>query len=206
MGFSLPSETYDQVQALLKSSHKTKSELIRQMIENYLSGPKLPTNYCGEEKNLSSDEINKVLKYYYQLLGNNKKLTLVIGLGIIDKEGSVLIGQRKEPDPHVKELTWVFPGGKFTSLNFEKEIQTIIKKETGLAVHVNHLVHARLIPDSPEKKVRIIALYYACTPVCGKEKPGGSLGSLQWVPAMKVFHYFTTSTADEVVSFLGTLA
>ena len=133
------------------------------------------------------------------------KKVIVVGLGIITKEGKVLIGQRKDPDPYVKELTWVFPGGQFESLNFEKELIRRLKGETGLDVYINQLVHARLIPDSPEKKVKIIALYYHCLPTSDKEKAGGSLEKLEWVPAMKVFHYFTTSTADEVVSFLGTL-
>jgi 8-oxo-dGTP pyrophosphatase MutT (NUDIX family) len=138
-------------------------------------------------------------------MSQNKKEVIVVGLGIIAKEGRVLIGQRKDPDPYVKELTWVFPGGKFESLDFEKELIKRLKEETGLDVYITQLVHARLIPDSPEKKVKIIALYYHCQPVSGKEKVGGSLEKLEWVPAMKVFHYFTTSTADEVVSFLGTL-
>ncbi|HUW24073.1 MAG TPA: NUDIX domain-containing protein [Patescibacteria group bacterium] len=138
-------------------------------------------------------------------MSQNKKEAIVVGLGIIAKEGRVLIGQRKDPDPYVKELTWVFPGGKFESLDLEKELIRHLKEETGLDVNINQLVHARLIPDSPEKKVKVIALYYHCAAVSGQEKAGGSLGKLEWVPAMKVFHFFTTSTADEVVAFLGTL-
>lgn len=72
-------------------------------------------------------------------------------------------------------------------------------------LQVSSLVHARLVPDSPEKKVKIIAIYYHCTPVPGKENAGGDLKKLSWVEPTKVFHYFTTSTADEVVSFLGTI-
>lgn len=206
MGFSLPPETYQQIEGLLETTHKTKSEFMRQVIESYLSITQktIGLTVTGEVE-LSPQDINRVLKLYYQLIGSDKKPVMVIGLTIIAREGKVLIGQRKDPDPYVKELTWVFPGGKFSSLDFEKELTAIVKEETGLDVYVNQLVHARLIPDSPEKKVRIVALYYHCEPVSGKEKPGGSLNQLQWVPAMKVFHFFTTSTADEVVSFLGTL-
>ena len=206
MGFSLPPEIYQEIENLLKTSHKTKSEFMRQVIESYLSVAQKTLVQSPKNKlDIDQSDANKILKLYYQLIGNHQKDTLVVGLGIIIKEGKVLIGQRKEKDPYVKELTWVFPGGKFESLDFERELIRTIKEETKLDVYVNQLVHARLIPDSPEKKVKIIALYYHCTPVSGQEHAGGDLKKLEWVEPMKIFHYFTTSTADEVVSFLGTL-
>jgi len=206
MGFSLPPETYQKIEGLLKTSHKTRSEFMRQVIDSYLAvTQKTLQPPLKNDLAVAPEDINKILKFYYQIIGQNKKEVIVVGLGMIAKEGRVLIGQRKDPDPYVKELTWIFPGGKFKSLDFEKELIKHLKKETGLDVYINQLVHARLIPDSPEKKVKIIALYYHCTPISGKGKAGGSLEKLEWVPVMKVFHYFTTSTADEVVSFLGTL-
>jgi len=206
MGFSLPPEIYQEIENLLKTSHKTKSEFMRQVIESYLSVAQKTLVQSPKNKlDIDQSDANKILKLYYQLIGNHQKDTIVVGLGIIIKEGKVLIGQRKEKDPYVKELTWVFPGGKFDSLDFEEELTAKIKEETWLSVYVNQLIHARLIPDSPEKKVKIIAIYYHCTPVSGKENAGGDLKKLSWVEPTKVFHYFTTSTADEVVSFLGTI-
>jgi len=206
MGFSLPPETYQQIENLLKKTHKTRSEFMRQVISSYLEiSKKTILEAPKAEVAISPEDINKILKFYYQIIGNNKKKVLVIGLGIISKDGQVLIGQRKEKDPYIKELSWVFPGGKFESLDFEAELTKTIKEETGLNIYLQQLIHARLIPDSPEKKVKIVALYYHCTPVSGKQQAGGDLKKLEWVPAMKIFHYFTTSTADEVVSFLGTL-
>lgn len=206
LGFSLPPETYFQIEDLLNKTHKTRSEFMRQIIESYLRiGQKTIEEAPKTEVAISHEDINKILKLYYQIIGTNKKEVMVIGLGIISKEGQVLIGQRKQKDPHVKELSWVFPGGQFESLDFEAEMKRKLKEETGLNVYLNQLIHARLIPDSPEKKVKIVALYYYCTPVSGREKAGGDLKKLTWVPAMKIFHYFTTSVSDEVVSFLGTL-
>jgi len=206
MGFSLPPEIYQEIENLLKTSHKTKSEFMRQVIESYLSVAQKTLVQSPKNKlDIDQSDANKILKLYYQLIGNHQKDTIVVGLGIIIKEGKVLIGQRKEKDPYVKELTWVFPGGKFESLDFERELIKSIKEETGLNVYINQLIHARQVPDSPEKKVKIIAIYYHCTPVSGKENAGGDLKKLSWVEPTKVFHYFTTSTADEVVSFLGTI-
>lgn len=206
LGFSLPPETYFQIENLLKKTHKTKSEFMRQIIETYLQiGQKTIEETPKTEFSVSHEDINKILKLYFQLIGTNKKEVMVIGLGIISKGGQVLIGQRQQKDLYVKELSWVFPGGQFESLDFENELKRDLKEETGLNIYINQLIHARLIPDSPEKKVKIIALYYHCTPVSGREKPGGDLKKLAWVPAMKIFHYFTTSVSDEMVAFLGTL-
>jgi len=189
MGFSLPPEIYQEIENLLKTSHKTKSEFMRQVIESYLSVAQKTLVQSPKNKlDIDQSDANKILKLYYQLIGNHQKDTIVVGLGIIIKEGKVLIGQRKEKDPYVKELTWVFPGGKFDSLNFEEELTAKIKEETWLSVYVNQLIHARLIPDSPEKKVKIIAIYYHCTPVSGKENAGGDLKKLYY-PSLPIIYY-----------------
>ena len=136
MGFSLPPEIYQEIENLLKTSHKTKSEFMRQVIESYLSVAQKTLVQSPKNKlDIDQSDANKILKLYYQLIGNHQKDTIVVGLGIIIKEGKVLIGQRKEKDPYVKELTWVFPGGKFDSLNFERELIKSIKEETGLNVY-----------------------------------------------------------------------
>jgi len=189
MGFSLPPEIYQNIENLLKTSHKTKSEFMRQVIDSYLSVAQKTLIQTPESKlEIDQGDINKILKLYYQLIGSHHKDTLVIGLGIIVSKGKVLIGQKKEKDPYVKELTWVFPGGKFNSLDFEGELTSKIKEETGLSVYINQLVHARLIPDSPEKKVKIIALYYHCTPVSGKENAGRDLKKLYY-PSLHIIYY-----------------
>lgn len=207
VGFSLPPEIYRELENFMKKSHKTRSELMREMINVYFNSLEKSTPASrAEPLNLTDEDLNKVLKIYYKLLGQSvTKKVLVIALAIIDKDGKVLIGARKDPDPYVKDLTWVFPGGKMDSLDFEQELKEEVSQETGLGVEVRQLVHARLIPDSPEKKVRIVALYFHCELVKGSPRPGGDLKELLWVPARSVCRHFTTSTADEVMRFLGTL-
>lgn len=36
---------------------------------------------------------------------------LIVGVGIIERDGRVLIGRRRGKDPAVAGLSWVFPGG-----------------------------------------------------------------------------------------------
>lgn len=205
--FSLPVETEKVLEKLQGKFGKSRSELIREMINFYLKSEKRTQNIRETPNlNIDSDDTNKILKYYYQFISQNKKQTsMVIGIAIINKKDRVLIGLRKTKDIHVKNLSWTFPTGKFFSLDFESEIAKTVKRETGFDVKVNELVHARLIPDSPQKKIRIIALYYHCKIISGKPKPGGDFKEIKWVLSTDITKHFTTSVADEIMNFLGTL-
>jgi ADP-ribose pyrophosphatase YjhB (NUDIX family) len=143
---------------------------------------------------------------YYNLLSQTRpKPTIVVGIAIINKKSKVLIGFRKSSDQHVKDLHWTFPSGKFNTLNFESEILKTVLRETGLNVRVVSLIHARLIPDTPDKKIRIIGLYYHCRIISGKVVAGGDFKEIKWVQANEVNRFFTTSVADEIMQFLGHL-
>jgi len=123
---------------------------------------------------------------------------LTVGLGIVHKNGNVLIGCRKEKDEFVEHLTWVFPGGKLESLDFEKEIKKIVKEETNLDIDANRIVAARRMPES---NINAILIYFDCIGE-GIERAGGDLKELKWVPATSVCKYFTTSVMNEVMIFL----
>ncbi|MFH1546933.1 MAG: NUDIX domain-containing protein, partial [bacterium] len=122
-------------------------------------------------------------------------------MGIVEKDGKILIEKRLKRDKLVKNLLWAFPGGKIGSLDFEKEIKREIKEETNLDVDVKDIIHARLIPDSPEKKTKILALYFHCITDSNDNKPGKEVSELKWVKPTEVSKYFTTSVCKEVMRF-----
>lgn len=131
------------------------------------------------------------------------KLTAV-GLAIIAKDNHVLIGKRRSKDPYVKDLTWVFPGGRLKSLDFVAEVEREAEEETGLTVKAERLIHVRLFPNT--KGSQILCLYFCCTPTGGEEKVGGDLTELKWVKPTETYRkYFTTHTAAEVKGFLQKL-
>jgi len=205
--FSLSSYTESTLNKLQNKFQKNRSQLIREAIDYFDKSNKInsATNVSNNSEN-NSFSPNQILKNYYELISAQKpKPTLVIGVAIISRSHKVLIGQRKHKDPHLKHLSWTFPSGKFSSLNFEKEIVSTVLRETHLNCKPLNLVHARLIPDSPAKKIRIIALYYHCKISSIKALPGGDFKTLKWVPAVDVTEYFTTSVSDEIMNFLGTL-
>jgi ADP-ribose pyrophosphatase YjhB (NUDIX family) len=211
VGFSLPPETYKTLDKLIKSEHKTRSEFFRGLISSYTRMIKnqekhAPASLKTYELENGKDLAN-ILQSYWKLKSQTKLNIIVVGLGIIvNNKREVLVGQRKKKDKHVENLTWVFPGGKLESLDFEQNLIKEIKDETNLNVNVNTLVTCRKHPDSGFYNVQIIALYFYCTSKDQqKEKPGGDLSKLKWVKPTKVFKYFTTSTCDEVTKFLTTI-
>jgi ADP-ribose pyrophosphatase YjhB (NUDIX family) len=192
---------HHKVESLIKAKYKTRSEFFREIINLYFRTVKTASEPLG----LEESDLAKVLKCYWHFKSQTDLKIIIIALGIIvNNQGKVLIGARKQRDPWVENLSWVFPGGQIESLDFEKELKKDVKKETGLKIKVNSLVASRIHPDSGFKPVQIVALYFYCEPVSNSQKviPGGDLSKLLWVKPTKVFKYFTTSVCDDVTKFL----
>lgn len=201
---SLPGEVNELLNRLQHRLHKNRSELIREMIDHFVDSTKKTSP--DDKGGIDDSDANKILRLYHQLLSQSRpKPTLVVVIGIVNKKDQVIIGRRKPQDRYVKDLHWTFPSGTATTLDFENQVSKTVKKEVGLDVRVIRLIHARLIPDSPTKRVRIIGLYYHCRPMSGKPKAWGDFDQVKWVPADQVNRHFTTSVSDEVMNFLGTL-
>ncbi len=208
VSISLPIQIDEQLTTVMKRSHQSKSEVIKNILHEYMTSDTQSvrsSENAYESPNLS---LSYVLKLYYELLSKQHRQTLVVALAIISSNGNVLIGKRGANDPHVTHLSWAFPGAEVLSLDFSGELTKIAKAETGLDVKVMKLIHTRLHPDNMSKKVDVVALYFHCLVTGGSEQPGQynqeiPIVELKWVQPTSVFRYFTTSTADEVVRFLN---
>jgi ADP-ribose pyrophosphatase YjhB (NUDIX family) len=114
---------------------------------------------------------------------------IVLGLIYDPKERKILIGKR-ENDPFVPELTWVFPGGKIDSeKDLECSLKEKIKTQTGFDVENLGNIFARIFSEKKD----FITLYYMCEIISGEEKVGGNLKELKWVSPEDLENYFTTS-------------
>ena len=126
---------------------------------------------------------------------------LVNVLGIVQRDGKILIGKRGK-DPHVKELAWSFPGGRPAyDKSLEESLKDEIKKKTNLDVEVEKLIFAR----TPEEKEEFLLIYYYCEVVGGKEKAGEKFKEIKWIRPEEIKKYFTTSLHPELVNFLNQL-
>lgn len=115
----------------------------------------------------------------------------VILLGIIfnPKTKKILIG-RREKDMYIPKLTWCFPGGRLSyNEEIDKTLKNKIRVKTGLKVENLGNIFSKTYPE--EKK--LIAMYYLCEVVGGKEKAGDDLKELKWVNPEELERHFTTS-------------
>lgn len=202
IGFSVPPELNSKFNQAIKNNHKTKSEFFREMMDSYFN---LTENMARSslDSDCNETDLARILKSYWNIRSNKKIKTIIIGLGIISHQGKVLIGGRKNKDPWVENLSWVFPGGKMESLDFEQELHQAIIEETNIDIKISNLIAARIHPDSGFKEIQIVALYFSCQALkVSQMKPGGELKNLKWVKPTDVFRYFTTSTCDEVTKYL----
>ncbi len=128
---------------------------------------------------------------------------LVNALGIVynPKTRQILIG-RRESDPHIKKLSWCFPGGRPAYENdLEFCLKNEIKKKTGLEVEVKRIVFAKTYPEKRE----FLSIYYYCEVIGGEEKAGEKLIELKWIKPTEVQKYFTTSLHPKLIEYLRTL-
>lgn len=133
-----------------------------------------------------------------------KGVFLVNVLAIIydPKVRKVLIG-RRENDRWIKELSWVFPGGRPDYKNdLEDNVMEIVKEKTGLMVKNPKIIFSKTYPEKRE----FLSIYYYCEPEnAGKEEISEELVELMWVKPSDVVNHFTTSLHPKLLKFLKTL-
>jgi len=127
----------------------------------------------------------------------------VIVLAIIfdPKKRKILIGKR-ENDPYVEELSWVFPGGRLKLKETEEEtIKRKVKEETGLEVENLGTIFSRIFPEKND----FFLIYNLCELAGGKEKAGGDIKELKWVNPDELQSYFTTSFDPKLREYVNNL-
>jgi len=133
----------------------------------------------------------------------DKGVFLVNVLGIVfnPKTKKILIGKR-ENDPHIKELSWTFPGGRPA---YKSDLEIYLKKEiktkTGLDINVKKIVFAKTYPEKRE----FLSVYYLCEVIGGEERVGESFVEIKWVKSTEVQKYFTTSLHPKLFEYLKSL-
>ena len=133
----------------------------------------------------------------------DKGIFLVNVLGIVynPQTRQILIGKR-ENDLYIKELSWVFPGGRPTyEGDLEDNLKAIIKDKTGLDADVKEVVFAKTYPEKRE----FLSVYFCCISSGQETKTGKDFTELRWVKPTEVQKHFTTSLHPKLLEYLKTL-
>ena len=119
---------------------------------------------------------------------------MVVLLGIIfdPQKRKIVIGKREKKDPHIKELTWVFPGGRaFNGEELEKTLKEKIKEKNRI--------------KGRKSWIHFLLIYYLCEVIGGKEKPGRKFSELKWVKPEELEKHFTTSFHPHLKEYILSL-
>jgi ADP-ribose pyrophosphatase YjhB (NUDIX family) len=129
---------------------------------------------------------------------NNQFKVIVLGIIFNPKTRKILIG-RRENDPQIPNLSWCFPGGKLLPGDYvDKILKEKIKKKTGYEVENLGVVFTKAYPENE----RIIAIYFLCEVLKGKEKAGDDLKELTWVVPKELEKRFTTSFHPQLKEYI----
>lgn len=133
----------------------------------------------------------------------DKGVFLVNLLGIVyDPEKKLILIGKRENDSYIKELSWVFPGGRANSDgDLEDSIKNSVREKTGLGIEAKNVIFAKTYPEKRE----FLSIYYLCEKVDGTEKAGGSFSEIKWVKPTEVTNHFTTSLHPQLLEYLKTL-
>jgi 8-oxo-dGTP diphosphatase len=122
----------------------------------------------------------------------------VIGVVFDTDKRKILIG-KKENDPYVPKLSWVFPGGgPRHDEELEDAVKREVKEETGYDVESLGPLFARILPE--EKNILLI--YYLCEVVGGEEKMGDEFSEMKWVSPQELESHFTTSFHPKLKEYI----
>ncbi len=128
----------------------------------------------------------------------NQFSVIVLGIIFDPEERKILIGKR-ENDPYLPQTSWCFPGGRLADDGeVNKTLKERIKNQTGLEVKNLGAVFAKTY----EEKRDLLAIYFMCEAVKGKQKSGENLKELKWVSPKELEKYFTTSFHPKLKRYL----
>ena len=105
------------------------------------------------------------------------------------KDGKILIGCRIN-DPHIKRLTWCFPGGRPAyKKDLEEYLKLEVKKKTSLKIRVKEIVFAKTYPENRQ----FLSIYYLAESASVNAKAGEKFVEIKWINPKEIKKYFTTS-------------
>ena len=127
----------------------------------------------------------------------------VILLGVIFDPANrkILIGKR-ENDPDIPQLSWVFPGGSLLhGEDLDKKLKAMVKEGTGLDVKNLGTIFSKAYSEKQD----ILSVYFLCEAISGDLRAGGDLVELKWVSPDEVEKHFTTSFHPRLKEYIMNL-
>lgn len=112
------------------------------------------------------------------------KKQIVVVMGVVRKDGKILLVLRDEEGIYGAHLKWELPGGKLEfGENPEAAVVREIKEETGYDIKVNRMIPITKTSlwDYPDHKRHVLLLGYDCEHMSGEiNKKDGKIRDVKW--------------------------
>ena len=122
-------------------------------------------------------------------------------VGIIIRNGYVLIGELKKRDMKIPRMTWFFP---YKEIN-EEESPRLEIKELMREIGIVSKISKYLFTIVPSENSNLEQIFYELEYVRGITKPNERFLKLIWVKPTQVFKYFTSMIDIRVSDYLKIL-
>lgn len=101
--------------------------------------------------------------------------------GIIEKNGTILVGKKISKEGHYLSAQWHIPGGHIISGETEEEaIKREVKEETNLEVKIIKSIDWAILENGEKLE------WFLCKSISSNEKPGDDLAELRWIKRQEV--------------------
>ncbi|MDO8269699.1 MAG: NUDIX domain-containing protein [Candidatus Levybacteria bacterium] len=126
---------------------------------------------------------------------------ITVFVGLVVKDGKILLVRRNEPEVTGAHMKWEFPGGKADfGETSEEAIVRELREETGVIATVKRLLpHVQTVYwDYPWGTQHTIIFGFECEYVSSKKrKKDHHVESIAWVPLEKYYEYQTLPGGKE---------
>ena len=122
-------------------------------------------------------------------------------VGILIRNGYVLIGELKNKDMNMPRMTWFFPYKEIR----EDESPRLKIKELMKEIGIVSKVSKYLFSVVPSENSNIEQIFYEIEYLRGMAKPNGKFLKFMWVKPTQVFKYFTNMIDIRVSDYLKIL-
>ncbi len=120
-------------------------------------------------------------------------------VGILQKDGHVLISKLRNENPLIPRMDWTFPFKKVEeSESPRKAISDFFNNELGLNVKVNRF----LIKHNPSENPKIEQYFYELKCNYGNVISSKDFSKFTWIKPTQVLKYFKISINKEIMDYL----
>lgn len=124
------------------------------------------------------------------------------GMGIVQRDGYILIGKLRKENPLIPRLKWTFP---IVEINEGESPRTALKNLFNNNLGLKVSIEKFLLKYVPSENTRVEQYYYELKGASGNIISSKDYSEFCWIKPTQVLKFFKTSISKELMDYLRTL-